>query len=46
MFKQAKLNKRFWLHYGTYSHGVHLGLVIDRYGFDVSLLFIYIGMEW
>ena len=44
--KEIKIGKRGWFHIGPYKHGFHLGIVVDKYGFDLQLVFFYIGMEW
>jgi hypothetical protein len=40
MYKQVK-----GFHVGNYKHGIHFGIVIDKYGFDISLIKIFIGWE-
>jgi hypothetical protein len=44
-YTQLRLGKAV-LHFGPYKTGIHLGIAIDKYGFDFSLGLFFIGMEW
>jgi len=43
MYKEKQIGKG-WIHWGT-IRGFNLGLQIDRLGFDLNLICIYIGWE-
>lgn len=42
---KEKAIKHNWLHWGTLN-GFHLGIQIDRGGWDINLGVIYLGMEY
>ena len=37
---------RHWVHWGFITRSLNLGIQVDKYGFDINLLFFYVGMEW
>jgi len=42
---EKKLGKT-WLTVGIHKHGLALGIGISKYGIDIDLVFVYIGLEY